>query len=600
MTYCVNPDCPNPENADTARECVTCGSSLILNGRYRPIRVLGQGGFGATFVARNMALPGEPVCAVKQLRVASDNPQVIDRARRLFKREATALGKIGNHPQVPSLLDYFEDHYQFYLVQEYIKGWTLKQEVKRSGVFDEAKICSFLQETLTLLKYFQDQEVIHRDIKPANIIRRSIDNHLVFIDFGAVKDEVSQTMLRDDHDDNPNTTFAIGTPGFAPPEQMSLRPIFASDIYALGATCLYLMTGQSPKRFGYNPMTGALNWRDHIYVSDGLGQLLTKMLEPTIQRRYSSAALVLNDLQGLMLRQAQAQTYPIAELSYDTPDNASYHFPNPASNSASMVNRSPHPSPHSVYDSSPDLNAAYEALPLPDAPLLDASLTGAPPSELEGLNELEGVAEGVKKWRSLDELRAEQNTVLEAPEEPGSRYNIPPLDDSNLAVPPAHRTGSTRLGRSSASPGSSAGERVTVRSLRQDYYKGRRDFANCNLSGADLHGMELAGINFNEAKLIRSNLNNVNFHKADLSQAGLSQASLREANLSGAFMSYANLAGADLRGADLREAYLLYANLNGANLCGANLMDAKVTPEQLSNAKTNWRTIMPNGKRGLF
>ena len=298
MTYCVNPDCPAPENHDSAEVCAACGSSLLLNGRYRPIRVLGQGGFGATFIARNTSLPGQPIFAVKQLRIASENPQALERARQLFEREATALGKIGNHPQVPSLIDYFQDARQFYLVQEYVKGLTLKQEVKQSGLFDETKVYDFLIETLTLLKYFQSREVIHRDIKPANIIRRSIDNRLVFIDFGAVKDEVTQTMLLDE-EDNPNTVFAIGTPGFAPPEQLGLRPTFASDIYALGATCLYLMTGQSPKRFGRDPQTSAIEWRERLQVSDGLGAILDKMLQPSTTRRYSAAALAINDLQKI-------------------------------------------------------------------------------------------------------------------------------------------------------------------------------------------------------------------------------------------------------------------------------------------------------------
>ncbi|TAF49008.1 MAG: serine/threonine protein kinase, partial [Oscillatoriales cyanobacterium] len=341
MTYCVNPDCPVPENLDSAEVCASCGSSLLLNQRYQPIRVLGQGGFGATFIARNLSLPGTPVCAVKQLRIASANPQAIERARQLFEREATTLGKIGNHPQVPSLLDYFEDDCQFYLVQEYVKGWTLKQEVKRSGPFDEAKIRAFLLETLTLLKYFQYQEVIHRDIKPANIIRRSIDGHLVFIDFGAVKDEVSQTMLLSD-ENNPNTAFAIGTPGFAPPEQLGLHPTYASDIYALGATCLYLMTGQSPKRFGCDLRTGAINWHGQISLSEGLTAILDKMLQPQTALRYSAAALVINDLQRLNA-QVVAPASPTPLTSTPAPERNIPARPTQASSAPPLAVSSPTP-----------------------------------------------------------------------------------------------------------------------------------------------------------------------------------------------------------------------------------------------------------------
>jgi serine/threonine-protein kinase len=572
MTYCVNPDCPVPENSDSAEVCAACGSPLLLNQRYQPIRVLGQGGFGATFIARNMSLPGTPVCAVKQLRIASANPQAIDRARQLFEREATTLGKIGNHPQVPSLLDYFEDARQFYLVQEYVKGWTLKQEVKRSGPFDEAKIRAFLLETLTLLKYFQYQEVIHRDIKPANIIRRSIDGHLVFIDFGAVKDEVSQTMLLSD-ENNPNTAFAIGTPGFAPPEQLGMHPTYASDIYALGATCLFLMTGQSPKRFARDPRTGAINWREQIPVSDGLAAILDKMLQPQTTLRYSAAALVINDLQRLNAQATIAASPPIQPP-----------IPEPIT---------PPPIPPAAID--PPFN--------PDLPYPSNSFTDFPPSA-EPIPERRSPrqparssrsASSSKKWKPLEQLHAEQNGDRSA--EDGSD-DMPPLDASNLAAARFHAPSSGS--RTSFSSKTSDDERVTVRSLCRAYSQGHRDFANCNLSGADLHGIDLSEINFNESKLIRTNLSSTNLYRADLSQSGLSQANFRDANLTGAFLSYANLAGADLRGANLSSAHLSYANLNGANLSGANLTGARVTPEQLSQAKTNWRTIMPNGKRGLF
>ncbi len=574
MTYCVNPDCPAPENHDSAEVCAACGSSLLLNGRYRPIRVLGQGGFGATFIARNTSLPGQPIFAVKQLRIASENPQALERARQLFEREATALGKIGNHPQVPSLIDYFQDARQFYLVQEYVKGLTLKQEVKQSGLFDETKVYDFLIETLTLLKYFQSREVIHRDIKPANIIRRSIDNRLVFIDFGAVKDEVTQTMLLDE-EDNPNTVFAIGTPGFAPPEQLGLRPTFASDIYALGATCLYLMTGQSPKRFGRDPQTSAIEWRERLQVSDGLGAILDKMLQPSTTRRYSAAALAINDLQKI---DPHAVAVP-ADMPPPPPAARSAARPAAAIQAAA----SPLASPSAARKPAARPPARSEARPKARPEVSPAARRDRADSSTDT----------PKKWKSLSELRAEQQQDGEADSDASS--DMPPLDRSNLAAARFHVSSTNSRAASHTS-----GERVTVRSLCRSYSQGQRDFANCNLSGANLHGLDLSSVNFNESKLIRTNLNGTNLHKADLSQAGLAQASLRDANLMAAFLSYANLAGADLRGANLTEAHLSYANLSGANLCGANLSGARVTPEQLSNAKTNWRTIMPNGKRGLF
>lgn len=140
MSYCLNPACSNPENLTHAEQCHACGSNLLLRGRYRVIQALGQGGFGATFLAKDEALPASPYCVIKQLRPAATSSHVMQMARDLFEREANTLGKVGNHPQVPRLLDYFEANNEFYLVQEYISGSTLQQEVKRSGPFSEAGV----------------------------------------------------------------------------------------------------------------------------------------------------------------------------------------------------------------------------------------------------------------------------------------------------------------------------------------------------------------------------------------------------------------------------------------------------------------------------
>ncbi|MDB9376697.1 protein kinase domain-containing protein, partial [Nodularia sphaerocarpa] len=171
MSYCLNPTCTNPENEAYSHRCKSCGSRLLLRDRYRVVKPLGQGGFGATFLANDEALPGEPSCVIKQLRPSGSAPHILQMARELFEREAKTLGKIGSHPQVPRLLDYFEEQEQFYLIQEYISGSTLQQEVKLNGIFSEAGIKQFLSETLPLLQYIHEQKVIHRDIKPANLIR---------------------------------------------------------------------------------------------------------------------------------------------------------------------------------------------------------------------------------------------------------------------------------------------------------------------------------------------------------------------------------------------------------------------------------------------
>jgi serine/threonine-protein kinase len=212
-------------------------------------------------------------------------------ALSLLEREAKTLGRIGTHPQIPALLDYFLLDGDFYLVQEFVSGQTLEQEVQEKGIFSEASVKQFLSEMLPILEYLQRQKVIHRDIKPSNILRRSQDKRLVLIDFGAVKDEVQPVFVGAGN--TALTSFSIGTPGYAPPEQLALRPVFSSDIYALGATCLYLMTGQKPRDLGFNTETGELLWRKHIQVSEEFARVLGRMLELAVRNRFRTANEVL-------------------------------------------------------------------------------------------------------------------------------------------------------------------------------------------------------------------------------------------------------------------------------------------------------------------
>ncbi|MCT7951798.1 serine/threonine-protein kinase [Ancylothrix sp. C2] len=530
MKLCVNPACPNPENPDHAHRCQACGSKLLLRDRYQVNQALGQGGFGATFVASDISLPGTPTCVIKQLRPVATSERVLEMSRELFKREAKTLGKIGNHPQVPRLLDYFEIEDDFYLVQEYVNGSTLKQEVKRTGPFTELGVRQFLTEILPVVQYLHDHRVIHRDIKPANIIRRTIDHKLVLIDFGAVKDHVSQTMALNSSEQTALTSFAIGTPGFAPPEQMALRPVYASDIYALGVTSIYLLTGKSPSHLGYDATTGEICWRQNIQVSSKLMGVLERMLEVSVRRRYQSANDVLRAL------------------------NAEFNSEGFAQGMATM---------------------AKSTLLQPEEPT-DIEAEGG------GRTEMSRLAEAIRARKSkLSSSRLPSS---------GTRNR------SMMTKSPT--TAMEGKGASAAKVNSSA--KWDANSVKTAYVKGRRDFAGLDLSLLDLAGADLREAILHQAKLVKTNFTNADLSNANLGRASLNQASLRDADLTKAYMSYANLEGADMRGANLTEAYLSHANLRGANLCGANLTGARVSDEQLALAKTNWLTVKPNGKRGLF
>ncbi len=337
LSYCLNPDCPSPQNPPHLKYCQACGSELILRGRYRAVKKIGKGGFGSTFLCVDLSLPGNPLCVVKQLKVPADDKEDFEMALELFAREAKTLGKL-DHPQIPRLLDYFEQDKRFYLVQTWVKGDNLQQEVKKNGVFTEKKLREFLEEILQVLKYVHSQKIIHRDIKPANIIRREQDGRLVLIDFGAVKDEVNSQLAAKYHGKTALTQFAVGTMGYAPPEQLAMRPFYSSDIYALGATCLYLLTGKSPKDFPVNENTGELAWRESVNISKGLESILSRMLEVDIRNRYKSAEEVLRDLeligaegelrQGLVIQSSPPPAKPkTANAADDSSSDTSYASP---------------------------------------------------------------------------------------------------------------------------------------------------------------------------------------------------------------------------------------------------------------------------------
>ena len=270
-----------------------CGSEELFRDRYQLLRTLGRGGFGVTYLAKDMALPSSPLCVIKLLCPKVSNPVVLHRASQRFEREAKILSQLGSHAQIPRLLDYFQVDGSFYLVQEYVRGRTLAKEIRNRGTLSELEVKHFLREILPVLSYVHEHQVIHRDIKPPNIIRCQDDGRLVLIDFGAVKEQFVQVS---EDTQKAATTHFVGTLGFAPPEQLSLRASYSSDIFALGVTCLYMLTGKPPMEFSYDPRTGEVNWQDYVNVSEHFGKILEKMLRMAVRDRYQSAEELLRFL----------------------------------------------------------------------------------------------------------------------------------------------------------------------------------------------------------------------------------------------------------------------------------------------------------------
>ncbi|MFB2834596.1 protein kinase domain-containing protein, partial [Floridanema evergladense] len=292
MSYCLNPNCPKPQNPTGTTFCLTCGAKILLKDRYRATNFLAAGGMGKNFLAVDEDTPLKKRCVIKQFSPDSsivNNPTAFQKAIELFNREAAMLDTLGDEsPQIPRLLAYLEQDQCLYFVQEFIEGHNLLKELAQKGTYNEAQIYQLLNDLLPVLKFIHQQDVIHRDIKPENIMRRP-NGELVLIDFGISK-QFSGTLI--------SMGTSVGTLGYAPPEQMTYGEAYpASDIYALGATCIHLLTDVSPDQL-FNVRENCWLWRDvlatkGIYISQQLGQILDKMLITDVRERYQSVDEIL-------------------------------------------------------------------------------------------------------------------------------------------------------------------------------------------------------------------------------------------------------------------------------------------------------------------
>lgn len=288
-----------------------------LAGRYQISNYLGGGGFGQTFLARDVHLPSQPWCVVKQLKPGSSHPKTLETAKRLFDREAEMLYRLGHHDQIPRLMAHFEQNHEFYLVQEYVAGHPLNKELVSGVQFSEANVIQLLRDILIVLSFVHQQQVIHRDVKPANLIRRNLDNRIVLIDFGAVK-EVRNRVIHTT--EQTSLTIAVGSPGYMPSEQQALQPRYSSDIYAVGIVGLQALSGLSPKLF---PKDEASNefccaaFGDRIKVSPDFAAVLDQMVRYDYRQRYQNATVALDALQAL-----QPDRENVLEQDYQSIDAA--------------------------------------------------------------------------------------------------------------------------------------------------------------------------------------------------------------------------------------------------------------------------------------
>jgi len=273
-------------------------SLTLLNNRYQIIRSLGHGGFGETFLAEDTQMPSNRKCVIKQLKPTIEIPEVYQMVQDRFQREAAILEQLGEeNNQIPRLYAYFAEDEKFYLVQEWVEGETLKQKVEKSGVMAESAVKEILVNILPVLDYVHSQKIVHRDIKPDNIILRDRDSKPVLIDFGAVRETMGAMITVGGS--NSLSSIVIGTPGFMSAEQSSGRAVYVSDLYSLGLTAIYLLTGKVPLELANDPSTAEVLWQPHApNVSPEFAAILDKSIQYHPRERYPNAKEMLAAVQA--------------------------------------------------------------------------------------------------------------------------------------------------------------------------------------------------------------------------------------------------------------------------------------------------------------
>ncbi|MGA1602024.1 MAG: CHASE2 domain-containing protein [Prochlorothrix sp.] len=285
---------PSPQSAPAPSSLDAKASPHgVLAGRYQIRSVLEEGGFGITYIAQDQQRPGQPECVIKRLCPARQDARFLQVARRLFNSEAEILELLGRHDQIPRLLAYFEENYEFYLVQDFIRGQSLIQELQPGQRWSLGHALDFLRGLLPVLGFIHERQVIHRDLKPSNIIHRE-DGKFVLIDFGAVK-----YLNAPGKDAAEAKTIAVGTPGYAAPEQMTGHPQLNSDLYSLGMITIQGLIGIPPHLLDLDRHTGTLNWRIHLDRSSPLMSILERLTHVNCIDRYPTATSVLQDLNHL-------------------------------------------------------------------------------------------------------------------------------------------------------------------------------------------------------------------------------------------------------------------------------------------------------------
>ncbi|MGF1523585.1 MAG: protein kinase [Leptolyngbyaceae cyanobacterium] len=289
MTYCFNPDCPSPQNPATHRFCQECGWRLQLGDRYEAVQPIGTGHNSRTFLGRDRTTLIKPQCLIKRFTPVGNTRLEREAAAERFRKDVVHLATASQHPYIPNLLSYFEREPHQFIVQDFLVGTHLDQQLQdKRGSFDSQEVRALLQDVLPILQHLHQHRIIHRDIKPVNLRQPADQSRWWLVDLGAIK---PMTATRIAH---PAT--AVGNAEYVAPEQLRGEATFASDLYSLGVVCLHLLTGLRPFDL-FDGINGCWHWRSIVPDVDAqLATVLDGMVQSALSDRLSSVAAVLTAL----------------------------------------------------------------------------------------------------------------------------------------------------------------------------------------------------------------------------------------------------------------------------------------------------------------
>ncbi len=290
-------DSPAPfSTIQSARqEAIIEPGSSLWNGRYKIIKLFVGDEFSQIYLAQDTQRPGNSLCLINHLQLDIDKPHLVESAQRLFQTEVASLAQLGKDDKIPYILDSFEQDRHFYLVQEFVEGTLLIEELKSSQQIGAVQILLLIIDILVILELLHRHQAIHQNIHPSSILRRKQDTKLILIDSGIATRMKAALQL----DRSAQKAVNNGL-GYFAIEQFQGQPTFSSDLYSVGIIALQALTGKHPSEFSVNPATGEISWRHLATVNNDFARVLDTMISQHPEKRYPTVGDILKDISRQM------------------------------------------------------------------------------------------------------------------------------------------------------------------------------------------------------------------------------------------------------------------------------------------------------------